>query len=211
MTDDEDLRINTLHRFAKHSPRLALYEYSHCEIPAGCGGVVLRWIDPAQGWPARVSVQLPNGSSTVWLDGIELDSSLVMLGAGLRTVGLHCKREQPGPQPLMLTIAYDSGDLDVVARGAPQWRGTTVQPPAGWADPAFDDASWPAIPSAPAALIAAQPRWYLGTFEEHVAAGGSVFALDADELWVRVQFTAPEPPEATEEDEDEEDEAEDRP
>ena len=37
--DSEALRLNTLNRFRKHSPRLLLEEYSHCEVPAGCGGV----------------------------------------------------------------------------------------------------------------------------------------------------------------------------
>ena len=53
MTDDDDLRVNTLHRFAKHSPTLILHEYSSCEVPAGCGGVVMRWIAPDQDAPSR--------------------------------------------------------------------------------------------------------------------------------------------------------------
>ena len=40
--DERELRLNSV-RFDKQSPRLALEEHSHCEIPAGCGGVVLRW------------------------------------------------------------------------------------------------------------------------------------------------------------------------
>ena len=44
--DKPDLRLNELERFRKTSSRLALEAHSHCEVPAGCGGVVLRWTRP---------------------------------------------------------------------------------------------------------------------------------------------------------------------
>src|SRR5574339_211352 len=69
-SDDEALRLNTLHRFRKHSPRLLLQEYSHCEVPAGCGGVVLRWIDREGGLPVVVRVAAL-GPVRAWLDGTE--------------------------------------------------------------------------------------------------------------------------------------------
>lgn len=45
----DNLKLNTLDRFTKQPGLLALQESSHCEVPAGCGGVVLRWIDPRAG------------------------------------------------------------------------------------------------------------------------------------------------------------------
>ena len=66
--DAEALRINKLHRFAKHSPRLVLHEYSHCEVPAGCGGVVLRWLDPATGRPCVIELGSVDLRACVWLD-----------------------------------------------------------------------------------------------------------------------------------------------
>jgi hypothetical protein len=38
----KDLRLNSLSRYTKRSPEYVLEEHSHCEVPAGCGGVVLR-------------------------------------------------------------------------------------------------------------------------------------------------------------------------
>lgn len=195
MTDDDDLRINTLHRFEKHSPRLILHEYSHCEVPAGCGGVVLRWIDAAKGWPAQVQLLIAHGSGTVWLDGVELASSFVQLRPGRRTIGIRLSREQPQPRPFKLVAFYDDRrERDVVAGGAPRWRCSTAAPPDGWAEPAFEDAHWPLVPLATDALVGAQDGWLRSSFERHAAAGGTAFALDTDELWVRLQFTAPEPP-----------------
>lgn len=40
---DRELKLNSISRFSKQSPRLVLEEHGHCEVPAGCGGVVLRW------------------------------------------------------------------------------------------------------------------------------------------------------------------------
>ncbi|MFX0095185.1 MAG: hypothetical protein ACFFBD_25855, partial [Candidatus Hodarchaeota archaeon] len=62
------LRLNSLSRYSKKSARLILEEYSHCEIPAGCGGVVLRWIDPRE----KVYFNLERvicGSYEIFLDG----------------------------------------------------------------------------------------------------------------------------------------------
>jgi hypothetical protein len=38
--------LNSLDRFRKHPGQLVLEEHGHCEVPAGCGGVVLRWRNP---------------------------------------------------------------------------------------------------------------------------------------------------------------------
>lgn len=66
---DLALQLNSLDRFRKQSPSLLLEQYSHCEVPAGCGGVVLRWVDPRKGTPARVVVVVPGARANAWLDG----------------------------------------------------------------------------------------------------------------------------------------------
>jgi hypothetical protein len=38
-----DLSLNSIDRYRKRSNRLILEEHRSCELPAGCGGVVLRW------------------------------------------------------------------------------------------------------------------------------------------------------------------------
>lgn len=94
--DDDDLKLNSLHRFAKKSPRLALEEYSHCEVPAGCGGVVMRWTDLAEGVPAilRVVVQ---GAVTAFLDGEPLASGRATLSYGDHLLAIAIER---GPAPV---------------------------------------------------------------------------------------------------------------
>jgi hypothetical protein len=42
-------RLNSLDRFRKQPGRLVLEEHSHCQVPAGCGGGVLRRRNPQEG------------------------------------------------------------------------------------------------------------------------------------------------------------------
>src|SRR5262245_50720143 len=97
--EDDDLRLNTLHRFAKHSPKLVLHEYGHCEIPAGCGGLVMRWYDPTTGSPALIRVDVNNAEASCWLDGELLTTSLAHLRAGPHVIAVHFRRTEAGVHP----------------------------------------------------------------------------------------------------------------
>lgn len=94
--DDDDLKLNSLNRFAKKSPRLALEEYSHCEVPAGCGGVVMRWTDPAEGIPAILRVVV-RGTVTAFLDGEPLATGRATLSWGDHLLAIAVER---GPAPV---------------------------------------------------------------------------------------------------------------
>jgi hypothetical protein len=86
--EDDDLRLNTLHRFEKGAGRLTLREYSHCEVPAGCGGVVMRFLDPDDPPPVCVEVVVL-GSADTWLDGERLTSSFTRMRGGHHLVAVH--------------------------------------------------------------------------------------------------------------------------
>jgi hypothetical protein len=195
MAGDDDLRINTLHRFAKHSPRLVLHEYSHCEVPAGCGGVVLRWLDPVKGAPVMVRLLLSDAEASCWLDGEPVASQIALLPAGRRVLAVHIWREKPGARPFAVGIFPDDAQgTELIHQGGPRWCCTTATPGAGyeWTAPGFDDAAWREVPLASAELLAAQSTWQQRAYENAAEAGQPVFALDADELWLRVAFTARE-------------------
>lgn len=100
--DDEALRLNTLHRFRKFSPRLLLEEYSHCEVPAGCGGVVLRWIDPSAATPAVIRV-FADAQLSSWLNGVAIESGRVDLRPGMNVLALALEQVQ---QPAH-TVGHD--------------------------------------------------------------------------------------------------------
>ncbi|MBX3232066.1 MAG: hypothetical protein KIT84_19875 [Labilithrix sp.] len=212
MSDESDLRINTLHRFEKHSPRLTLQEYSHCEVPAGCGGVVLRWIDPRLGPSARVRV-VAIGAVDTWLDGVLLGGDRAPLGPGRHVVALRLRSlgrmpwrgrdlDLAPPVPVAIGVYPDRGPGDradnmlPIASGVVQrWHpGPLASPPIA---PDFDDRSWRAVAHADDAALASLPADVRRPFERLAADGLTMLALgDAgaplDEAWVRISFAARE-------------------
>lgn len=105
MADEDDLRLNTLHRFAKQSPRLVLQEYSHCEVPAGCGGVVLRWVDPREGVPIRVAL-VCTMKADVSLDGAPLPTGRAAVAPGRHVLGFRLSG------PFFVTIVLDRPSVE---------------------------------------------------------------------------------------------------
>ena len=89
MDDDEARRLNTLHRFRKHSPDLVLETYSHCEVPAGCGGGVLVWRDPREGVPVVLAVSTQQADVQAYIDGRPLLGTTVPLLPGMHTFALR--------------------------------------------------------------------------------------------------------------------------
>ena len=86
MSDRDDLRLNELQRYRKTSSRLALEVHSHCEVPAGCGGVVLRWRRP--GAPVGISLlSYVSGSLEGGVGGSTHQGLFMGLEVGLRPWG----------------------------------------------------------------------------------------------------------------------------
>lgn len=80
---DRDLRLNSIDRYVKSSPRFVLEEHSGCEVPAGCGGVVLRWRDAKTEVPVRMHVATMDVTEThIRIDGGRLSSSRPLLVPG---------------------------------------------------------------------------------------------------------------------------------
>lgn len=197
---DEDLRINTLHRFAKHSPRLTLQEYSHCEVPAGCGGVVLRWVDPEGGPIARIrGVSL--GTADTWLDGAALTTDRARLNDGRHVLVFHLKGLDRARVPIAISIAGDLGPN----RRATNRLGEATSCVERWmpgplaeavAAPDFDDRNWRTPVRATARTFEGLVDHMRGFFERCVNEGMTVLELDSGgpamtDAWVRVSFVLP--------------------
>lgn len=208
--DEDDLRLNTLNRFAKKSPRLHLEEYSHCEVPAGCGGVVLRWTDPSEAVAGIVLVAVA-GRLRGHLDGKPLESGRALLGAGEHVLALAIERTEPTP-PLppdpggllhlgapetalsgaslfAAAVAHDAGRDEgrralpgAATSGDGTWRAVT-QHVDGWEAPAFDDSAWPALAAAPAGTFERLPPAdaLLWRLRDLARAGASLLVLPEGE------------------------------
>jgi hypothetical protein len=188
--DDDDLRINTLHRFAKHSPRLVLQEYSHCEVPAGCGGVVIRWYDPAAGEPATLRVILVDARAEIWLDGAQLASSWIQLAAGAHVLALHVMPgEGARPRIAMISAAYHANRADLFASAS--WRVTEREPTATWTDADFAE-TWDEPPRASAEALASLGDDHRWTVEDAQRHGRALYELPREACWLRVAFVAAE-------------------
>jgi hypothetical protein len=156
MANDRDLQLNSVARYTKRSPTLVLEEHSHCEVPAGCGGVVLRWIDPHQAIPVTFWVYAPF-EYELFLDGQALASAEAMVGHGRHVIALRFGAADPKTALFALAADYKQNppgsgpqrtggalvELSILSAGDRSWKGT-ARPPEGddWTQPGFDDAAW---------------------------------------------------------------------
>src|SRR6185437_8664756 len=107
MSDEQ--RLNSLNRFRKQSARLVLEEHGHCEIPAGCGGVVLRWRNPRAALP--VSIQFYSSvPSTCWLDGAEVRVGRMDLAMGRHVVAIAVEEVKLSAGLILFAMNYDPQD-----------------------------------------------------------------------------------------------------
>ncbi len=95
----DELELNTLHRFAKRSPGLILEQHGSCEVPAGCAGVVLRWLNPAQEAYLLFTLYTP-GQARLFLDGQPVHSSVFSVPVGPHLLTL----ELEGSAAFMLAV-----------------------------------------------------------------------------------------------------------
>ncbi len=188
--EDDDLKVNTLHRFAKHSPRLVLHEYSHCEVPAGCGGVVLRWIDPIEGAPCTIQLRGEKVNCEVFLDGVEITTGMSLIRDGVRVLAVRVNSMGDLPRPFYISIHPDGEfQADHISTGTPRWLAMTTEPAATWTAPEFDDRAWSPPVEATADLIATLDEWRRRAYNTALQNGQRVFAIDTSSLWLRVAFT----------------------
>lgn len=201
MSDEKDLRINSIDRFTKRSSRLLLQEYSHCEVPAGCGGLVLRWVAPERGLPVRVKVA-SLGKCETWVDGEPLGWSRLDLAMGRHVVAVHVpgaprpeNEKESGLQRLWRDskwrFASQPFSVGVLSEHAGKPRDLVGQasvhftrktPLEGWNAPGFDDHGWRAAPS-----VEGKPAGY--AFDAALESKQRIVVLPTSASWVRVTFT----------------------
>jgi|MudIll2142460700_1097286.scaffolds.fasta_scaffold36804_3 hypothetical protein len=197
----DDLRLNSLERFSKQSPRLVLEVYSHCEVPAGCGGVVLRWRNQQLTLPLLFYTAI-DGRTAVYVDGGPCDSARARLSFEEHLLALHLKG-LTGTAPAFLFAARidksgstqgapDEGSTTLtglLSTGDGTWRATGRRPASHeWLMPGFDDRDW-----APLQAVELNPesipdemRW---RYKELLGWNAAALALPpAPEVWIRKHF-----------------------
>ena len=151
---DRDLKLNGLSRYAKQSPHLVLEEYGHCEVPAGCGGVVLRWRNPDQ--PIPIVVRFFSSNGKLDYQGFDGDDthfrSKRLVSYGAHALTLILRDVDPKFAMVLLAAKLDEqytrilqpqGDTTILSLPDGTWKYTLVAPEGdAWQLPDFDDRDW---------------------------------------------------------------------
>jgi hypothetical protein len=146
--DDPVLRLNELNRFRKTSSRMALEAHSHCEVPAGCGGVVLRWTSPGAPLGVTLSKYFARPVDDLCLDGSELTEQRATVTPGAHVISFTM--DVTAEEGFVLATLRLEPDLPNAAqrtkssRADGSWRATLSAPEAGdaWRLPDFEDSAY---------------------------------------------------------------------
>jgi hypothetical protein len=195
---DDALRLNSIGRFSKSSPEYVLEEHSHCEVPAGCGGAVLRWRNPKRNVPVGLWSYSP-AQATLLLDGATPTSSRPLLPYGEHVLAWTLTECDPSYALLYFAAFYDpqrSGqeqyrwppkqEPNLLTAADTTWRYMVTPPPDGWELPGFDDQSWSSLTSRPAPPLSDPKRepFQLRHLRE-IGAEGLGIDTDVTTAWVR--------------------------
>jgi hypothetical protein len=204
---ERDLKVNSI-RSVKQSPDLVLEEHGHCEVPAGCGGVILRWRQKTR-VPVHVWLHT-SAAKSVYLDGRALDSGRPLVEPGEHVLALQFSRVEPDAGILMAACLHDEkrfrwgrfqhlpGDPIFLLLSLPDgtWKYATEAPgDDSWMQPGYDDSAWPAMiaremPEPPKEEGSAARR-----IKEIAGLGGQALGIDRPAgptpLWIRRAFILP--------------------
>jgi hypothetical protein len=160
-TVSDEQRLNSLNRFRKQSDRLVLEEHGHCEIPAGCGGIVLRWRNPRAAVPVSV-FRYGRAPTTCWLDGTELQLGRIDLTIDRHVLAVAVEEVDLSAGLILFAAHHDPKDyqrgkeakainrpLKVLSVADGSWKYSLTPPPAEWTALSFEDHDWPALKLAP--------------------------------------------------------------
>jgi hypothetical protein len=132
--------LNSLDRYVKASPRFVLEEHSHCEVPAGCGGVVLRWRDRFRSIPVEIALAVTGARVTdLRIDGDRANSTRSLLSPGRHVLTLETDQPTGDGLRVFIWVTADgvADPLLWTVGPAGAWRWTSVEPQA--AAPAHPD------------------------------------------------------------------------
>ncbi|MEW2353103.1 hypothetical protein [Spirillospora sp. NPDC029432] len=208
--DERELKLNSLARYSKTSPLYVLEEYGHCEIPAGCGGVVLRWRDPRAGVPLHMNMYV-NGECDIRLDGAPLPSARPLVPFGKHVLSF----DVTGTDPAYTVLSFAALHPPPAERGPVTPRGPeeapfslltvadgswtyTLDEPAddAWRRPGFDDAGWPPMDLREGRRPPEDPKRDMDRyrFEWLERLGAAPLGIeDGTRVWIRTEFEVPGP------------------
>jgi hypothetical protein len=132
----------TLNRLRKRGQSLILEEHSSCEVPAGCGGVVLRWVRP----DAPCAVDLRHFASTpakIWIDGTGLERERVVLAPGPHVLCFEYSTAERAVLMAALKLCHRQVPrMKLLTAADGTWRCSWAEPVPLWTALDLDDSAW---------------------------------------------------------------------
>jgi hypothetical protein len=195
-----DLKLNSISRYSKESPQLILEEHGHCEVPAGCGGVVLRWTNPHRSMPVEFWLQT-TGEARVYLDGKSPGSGRPMVAYGDHVLAFVLSDAKPSSGVLMFAGIYDEEELTdtnvsrktgkrvrILSTDDGSWKYTVNEPEGdSWMTPGFDDSNWKSMTLRD--FPDSDDRQYRLRKLREFGARGLTAREKADRIWIRKAFS----------------------
>lgn len=198
-----ELKLNSLGRYGKGGSRLVLEEHGHCEVPAGCGGAVLRWRNPNSGLLFLLH-GFGNDKGRILLDGVPPSSARPLVSFGEHVLSLAVTDLIPGSVVLGFAAIHDESQSGFPRVSQPSgrkifilsatdgtWKYVTVEPTDDrWTRPGFDDSAWRAMIACQSPLLEKQDmRKY--RLETILKLGATCLGIEGEssQAWVRKSFT----------------------
>jgi hypothetical protein len=207
MSDEQQL--NSVSRFRKQPGQLVLEAYGTCEVPAGCGGVVLRWRNPRTARPVLVYLYTPV-EARWFLDGEQPQTGRVDLAPGPHLFALALENVALSTGFLLFAAVgvTDQGrgssvpppeekPFTVLSRASGTWRFTLAPPGDDWIRPGCDDRTWAALAAVSLPPLQAEDHGYYVSRKCLELGATSLGVPGADpaarRIWIRKVFEVPAP------------------
>ncbi len=204
-------RLNSVDRFRKQPGRLVLEEHGHCEVPAGCGGVVLRWRNPHAAVPLTLHLYSP-GKAATYIDGQPLVVGRPDLVPGRHVLAFRIEEVDRAAGLLLFAASNEPNryrrtspsevveqPAKFISAGDGTWKCTLDAPAEEWTSAGFDDSGWQTLVAVPAPQPGNRERGFW-QWRECVNAGAVCLGLrpavaGKGTVWVRKVFdlAAPAP------------------
>jgi hypothetical protein len=205
---ERDLKLNSLGRYSKSNSRLILEEHSHCEVPAGCGGVVLRWRNPNSGLLFILHF-FGSGKWTILLDGKAVTSARPLISFGEHVFSLAATDIVSGSAILGFAGIHDESQLSfprvsqpsgrsmaILSAADGSWKYVTTEPADdSWKRSGFDDSLWrPMIACESPSLDNQDMQKY--KLEKILKLGATPLGIEgqSSRVWIRKSFTINQEP-----------------
>lgn len=182
-----NLRLNSIDRFLKSSPNIHLEEYGSCEVPSGCGGVVLRWINESSPVPIDFTMRL-NGKAQMWVNGQPMENRLyISKGRSVLAIQIDAPSSSAG---LIQFAAKDrKGNLAFLSGQDGSWKAVLSAPQGtNWQQGDFDDSSWIELVAKPLPAPGDNDKWRSKPLEETGAVGIGFPGDHKGPIWIRKVF-----------------------